>query len=673
MKLHKFPHFQAPAPWAVVVNLLLVYAAYMLTRAAFFLENQSLYQHLPGNPQAWSIVWGGLYFDTAAIAYTNALYVLLVLLPCHFKETPLWQKCCKWLFVVVNGLALAMNLGDSVYFQYTARRTTIAFFSEFGGDDKLGSIVALEFVRHWYLVLLFVVLMALLWFCYCRPTALLQPRRRYYVVHTLSVLVAALLCWAGMRGGFWDNRPIKLSTANQFIIRPNDASLILNTPFSMIRTIGKQSYHNPAFFADQAVLNRLYTPIHQPSADDNPNANSNDSANIIKFKVQSSKFNAPSSKLKKNVVIIFLESFAREYFGSLNKEVLPGYRGYTPFLDSLMNHAVSFRYTYANGRSSIDAMPSALCGLPMFVESFVAASHANNHLEGMANCLSRMGYQTAFFHGAPASSLGFQGFCKSTGFQQCFAQEDFEADPRTGGEADSDHWWGIWDEPFLQYFRLKMSEMRQPFMTTLFTLSSHHPFHIPDQYKNVFPEEEMPIHKCIRYTDHALRRFFAEASREPWFQNTLFVLTGDHTNMSNHPEYKSSINQFSTSIIFYDPAGTLQPGIREGIAQQTDILPTVLGYVGYQQPYMAFGVDLFRTPPSDTWAVNYLDGIYQYASGGYVLQFDGQNSIGFYALTDYCMRRNLLGQRPEQAVMERRLKAIIQQYMQRMIDNKLVP
>ena len=637
---------------AVIVNILLLYAAYMVTRIAFLLENYSTYEHVFSSPKFWDIFWGGVYFDTSAIAYTNALYILIVLFPLHLKENAKWQRFCKWLYIIINGLGLATNLGDAVYFQYTARRTTIAFFSEFGADDKLGSIVGLEFLRHWYLVLLFIALIAFLWRCYLTPVFRTPPRRRYYIIQTLALLIAAFLCWAGMRGGFWDNRPIKISTANQFIDRPNDASLILNTPFSLFRTIGKHSYHNPGYYQNEAELEAIFTPIHDPI--------------LITPNTQ-------STPNKKNIVVIFLESFGREYIGSLNHEILPGYKGYTPFLDSLMQHAVSFRYTFANGKASVDAMPSALSGLPMFVESFVAASHATNHLSGMAACLDSLGYETAFFHGAPASSLGFQGFTKSTGFQHCYSQEDFEADKRTNGPADSDNWWGIWDEPFLQYFRMKMSDMKQPFMTALFTLSSHHPFHVPEQYKEVFKEEEMPIHKCIRYTDHALQRFFEEASKEPWFNNTIFVMTGDHTNMSNHPEYKSSINQFATSIILYDPSGTVTPGIHDGIAQQTDILPTILNLVGYDKPYIAFGCDLLNTPPEDTWAINYLDGIYQYCKGDYVLQFDGQQTIGFYALKDYQMKKNLKGLMPEQRQMEKEVKAIIQQYMARMIDNRLVP
>ena len=214
-------------------------------------------------------------------------------------------------------------------------------------------------------------------------------------------------------------------------------------------------------------------------------------------------------------------------------------------------------------------------------------------------------------------------------------------------------------------------------MTAVFTASSHHPFVVPEEYKKQFPEEQLEIHKCIRYTDWALGRFFQTASRQPWFKNTLFVLTSDHTNMSNHAEYKTDLGGFCSPIIIFDPA---QPEgrVEDKIAQQIDILPTVLGMLHYQKPYFAFGIDVLNTPAEDTWAVNYLNGIYQYVRNGYVLQFDGRKSTAFYSLSDSLMQHNLL-EKSEPVVnsqlpqMERQLKAIIQQYMERMKQDRLKP
>ena len=209
-------------------------------------------------------------------------------------------------------------------------------------------------------------------------------------------------------------------------------------------------------------------------------------------------------------------------------------------------------------------------------------------------------------------------------------------------------------------------------MTAVFTASSHHPFVIPEKYQQRFPEGKLEIHKCIRYTDMAIGRFFETASRQPWFRNTIFVLTSDHTNMSDHPEYQTDLGGFCSPIIIYDPS---QPTgeMQDKIAQQIDILPTVLGMLGYQKPYLGFGIDLFNTPASDTWAVNYLNGIYQYVKNGYVLQFDGQQTKAVYALSDSLMLHNLLGQNPAQGQMEQEVKAIIQQYMERMTQNRLLP
>lgn len=210
-------------------------------------------------------------------------------------------------------------------------------------------------------------------------------------------------------------------------------------------------------------------------------------------------------------------------------------------------------------------------------------------------------------------------------------------------------------------------------MTALFTVSSHHPFVVPEKYKNVYKEEELPIHKCIRYTDMAIGKFFEAAARQPWFKNTLFVLTSDHTNQSNHDEYKSDIGTFSAPIIIYDPSGEIKPGVSDAIAQQIDIMPTVLSYLGYAKPYLSFGCDLLTTPPAETYALNYINGVYQYTKYGYVLQFDGKQTKGLYALTDRVMAHNLRGKLPIQVKMEREIKAIIQQYMYRMVNDKLMP
>lgn len=98
----------------------------------------------------------------------------------------------------------------------------------------------------------------------------------------------------------------------------------------------------------------------------------------------------------------------------------------------------------------------------------------------------------------------------------------------------------------------------------------------------------------------------------------------------------------------------------------------MLGYLGYDQPYVSFGCDLIHTPAEDTYAINYTNGIYQFLKGDYLLQFDGEKTKAIYRFkTDIFLKENLVGQVPEQESMEKELKAMIQQYMERMNGDKM--
>ncbi len=644
---------------ATLLNLLLAYAAYQIARLVYLFENWS-YLHNAFTPEA---MLGGLVFDTSAILVTNIPYIVLMLLPLHQKETRRWHQLCRCLFVTINGTALALCLADAVYFPYTLRRTTTTVFSEFQHETNISGILLTEVLRHWYLVLLAALVVYGLWRLYVQPH--LDRSRlkwwQYDLATLLSLTAMAPFVVAGIRGGFTTAvRPITISNANQYVDRPTDAALVLNTPFALYRTIGKNVFTVPHYYGSEKEMEAVYSPVHNSPL-------AADSASVD---------NASPSSLKKNVVVLIVESFGREYIGALNRDLENGqYQGYTPCIDSLIALSTTFRYSFCNGRKSIDGMPSILSSIPMFVEPFFLTPASMNQVTGLAGLLADEGYQTAFFHGAQRGSMGFMAFARSTGFQQYYGREDFDQDPRFGGEDDFDGMWAIWDEPFLQYYCAKMNEMQQPFMTAVFTASSHHPYQIPSKYKDTYPEEGIVIHKCIRYTDMALGRFFQEASRQPWFRNTIFVLTSDHTNLSDHPYYQTDLGGFCSPIIIYEPSDTTRTAgqIQEKIAQQIDILPTVLGMLGYQKPYFAFGIDVLNTPAADTWAVNYLSGIYQYVKHGHVLQFDGQQTKAVYSLNDSLMQHNLKGRLPEQQQMERELKAIIQQYMTRMTQDRLRP
>ena len=644
---------------AAVLNMAVAYLVWMLSRVAFFAENWSTFAPYMSWSLFKSMLHGALVFDTSALLYVNSLYLVLMLLPLHLKERAGFHKGLKWLFVVTNALAVAMNLMDAVYFQYTGRRSTVSVFTEFANEGNIASIILTEFVNHWYLVLAFVALVFMLWRCYTKPRLdVYRFGSHYYISQGIALLVMIPLAIVGIRGSVTaGTRPITISNANEFVNRPVEASVVLNTPFSTIRSIGKKAFVTPDYMTREQ-MEAIYTPVHDHPAVEG---------------------GAPG----KNVVILIVESMGKEYIGSLNPNLEDGassYKGYMPFIDSLLHKSMSFEYSFANGRISMDAMPSILSGLPMMVESIFLTPASLNDVDGISSILDREGYSTAFFHGGHNISMGFSAYAHSIGYQHYYGLDEYCKSPKYGGMDDWDGKWAIWDEPFLQFTLDNIGEMKQPFLATMFTASSHHPYNVPEQYRDSLKDEgSQPIHKCVRYTDLALRRFFERASHEPWYQNTIFVLVADHTNQSSHDVYKTDLGLYSIPIIFFTPDGSLEPSHDEAvIAQQTDITPTLLHLLGYNKPYLAFGKDLLGYDGDgvlQSWAFNYNAGIYQLVrADGLLLQFDGTKTTAVYRFkTDPLLKENLVGKLPEQQEMELFLKALIQQYMSRMNENRLLP
>ncbi len=639
-------------PVALLINLFWIYVAYGICRVAFLFENWATFCDSITWSSFFTMCVGGFRFDSSAIFYTNALLILLCLLPIPPKEEWKWyQGFMKWYYVVVNGLCVTINLADSVFFSYRLQRSTMSTLTEFRGEGNLWKIGGIELVSHWYFVILVAVIIYGFIRLYRRADKAGRPRWRYYVTNVVTLGVMGFVAVCAMRGNVFflsATRPISVGFAQRFVNRPVETGIVLNTPFALIRTVGEVAMAEPHYFTE-AELDKIYSPVHIPS--DTVKANG------------------------KNVVILIVESFAQEFVGGLNKELDGGtYKGYAPFADSLLNVGAYWEQSIANSGFSIDAPPAVLASIPRMNRPFMVSPHSLNNINSIATELKPLGYSSAFFHGADNESLGIHAFTQHAGFDSYYGQNEFYADPRFGGKSQFDGTWGVWDEPFLRFFAAKITEMPQPFVAAVFTLSSHHPFNVPEQYRDSLKDEGLfPLHKCIRYTDMSIRKFFETASRQSWYKNTIFILTADHgSSKRTHDVYKTDIGGFRIPIIIFDPSGELPRGRQEGIAQQIDIMPTMLNYLGVKKPYVAYGKDLFNTPSAGMWAFTW-DHIPQYVKGDYLLHLDSETGavVAFY---NYCkdplLKNNLAGKGlPQEAEMLRDSKAIIQSYIHRMNAN----
>lgn len=635
---------------ATALNILLSYAVLAACQLIFILANSDKYAAALTIGNSWPLIRGFFAFATPGVCYLNSVYLLLTLFPFHYKEGNAMQFIGKMAYVIPNSLGVIANLCDCIYIRYTDRRTTWDVFNEFSNDGNIGKIIGIEIAANWWLVVIGFIFIAAI--CRLYTPAIKKARKpfigKYYISHTLMLLAIIPLVITGIRGGIGRSvRPITLSNATAYVTAPNETALVLNTPFTIIRTIGHRPFVPKEYFTDKEELDSIYNPVRH------------------------FEHNEPN---KANVVVLIVESFGKEYIGAYN----PRSEGsLTPFLDSLIERSKSYLHSYGNGKKSIDGMPSILSSIPMFVTPFISSSASLNNVSSLAGELDKFGYNSAFFHGAPNGSMGFMAYAKACGFDNYYGMTEYNDARGNGGKEDFDGTWAIWDEPFLQYYAECMGRMEEPFVTTMFTASSHHPFNIPEKYKETFTASGDPFLKCVQYTDYALQQFFRYAELQPWYRNTLFVITADHTNHSIGERYRTPSGEMEVPVIFFAPNGEapFEPGIDTTmIAQQIDIVPTVLDYVGYDRPFIAFGKSLISTPADESFAVNYANETYRYYKGDHILLYNGGNDTPlsmFNLRNDILMKENILGKNDVQDEMIRELRAIIQQYMSRMIENRL--
>lgn len=629
--------------WLLAIQFLLLLLLYTLLRLGFFVYNQALFPNV-GLTDLLRMLWGGVKFDVVALLYLNVLYILMQGIPFSFKYARFYQKVAQWLFIITNSLGVMLNVIDYAYYPFTLKRTTGTVFEQFANEENLGRL-AFDFVwGYWGLVLLFIALVFVVRavarvIVIYRPQKLLLP---FYVAHTGLFLFIAFLFIGGVRGGWaHSTRPITLSNAGDYVQNPEEMNVVLNTPFSILKTLKAVQLEEVHYYTD-AELETLYPVIHQPEGTE-------------EFK-------------KMNVVVLILESFAKEHIGALNKDIQGGsYTGYTPFLDSLIGESYTFSRSFANGRKSIDALPSVITGIPSVGEPYVLSIYSGNKTTSMAKLLGDEGYETAFFHGAPNGSMGFSAYMQLAGIQHYFGKDEYNNDK------DFDGMWGIWDEPFMQFMANELNQFQQPFFAGFFSLSSHHPFKVPPQYQGKFPKGPLPVQEPIGYTDYALRQFFQTAAQMPWFNNTLFVICADHATVSHLPEYKTSANSVAIPIIFYRPNDKNLRGISDKLVQQIDIMPTVLSYLGYNKPYFSFGFDALSSD-RDNFLVNNISGTYCFFQDDYFMTHDGEKPLSLFNLReDRLEQHDLLKASPETVErLDRSLRAFIQQYNNRMIHNNLV-
>lgn len=577
----------------------------------------------------------GIWFDSVTIGLLFLPYAIFYLAP--IPNSIRLNRFYRWMsgiiFVLTALVIIGLNLMDIEYFKYTSKRSTFDLFAILGAGSDFKQLIFTFILDFWFLILFFLIgLYGIIRF-FNKTNKYDLENKHFYLKKSLFYLATiGLMVFVG-RGGFVF-KPVGVLDAARFV-NTSKTALVLNTPFTMLKSIGSEGLKEATFYKTIEASEKYFNPV---------------------------KKSHPQHILPDgtNVVIILLESFGKEFIGYYNDG-----KSYTPFLDSLLNESLAFDAGFANGKKSIEAVPSIFASIPSLQDNpYISSQYNSNRILGLPELLKQNGYESAFYHGATNGSMRFDAFADYVGFDHYVGRTEY------GNEKHTDKTWGVLDEYFEPWTAQQITQLKQPFLATLFTLSSHHPYFVPEHRKKDVIEGPQPLCASISYGDLSLRLFFDEAKKQPWYKNTVFFICADHSPSTSTAFYNLRTQLYQIPMAIYDPSGKLGKGRSEKIFQQIDIYPTVLDLLNIETNYYSFGNSLYSE--SDRYALSYLEGSYFYFHNDKLLVFSENEARNLYDFTSKekslvdVFSENVL----EVSESEKKLKAIIQRYNHDLIQNK---
>lgn len=628
----------------LIYRIFLVYICYFICRILFVLFNNDLV-HVKDLYELAELCYYGLRFDHAGIAYSNLLFILMSIVPWKGTTYVNYQKVLFWVYLICNGFFLSLNFIDLAYYRFNQNRLMSNFLEVIQFETNKTTLIFHFFFAYFHLFIIFFSLMYFLAWAYKSikiNLTQIQSYFRYALGSTIFFLGVITLVVLGARGGDFkkSTRPITIIDAMDDVKNPQHSDVVLNSSFTIIRTLGKNKVLKSNRFSEEEI-NKELNPIKQYPV-----------LNLF--------------EKKPNVVIFILESMGREYWGAMNASYnIPGFKSYTPFLDSLAQHSLIFPNHFATSRKSVHAMPSILAGIPSFEVSYSSSLYSRQKVESIVSIVDSLDYETSFFHGAANGSMGFLGFANTLGYDSYYGRTEFNNDDEFDG------YWGIWDEPFLLYMKSVLDTKKTPFLSTVFTISSHEPYIVPEKYKGKFDKGHIQMHQCVNYTDYALKKFFEAGKNSPWFEDTLFIFTADHSNQAFYPFYEKTVNRFANPLMFYKPNSDLK-GADHRLASHMDIFPTIADLLDYPGPFKSWGRSLFSDKTQKPFVINYFSGgSYFIMDEYYICVHNGAKAMGFYELEDKNLENNIIHKRNQQMIdLERKCSIFLENYFNTLIAGK---
>jgi phosphoglycerol transferase MdoB-like AlkP superfamily enzyme len=510
--------------------------------------------------------WHGLRMDLSVAAYIVApvcLFVLLSLFIHFFRRLIIYKV---YTFIVLLLVALIAFFDLEVYNQWGFRidASPLKFLST--PKEAFASVSHLPLLLFF---VLFVICYGLFYFCFknvLRRIFFQQQNKHIIITSALLLLFMGSLI-IPIRGGF-QLAPINQSSVYfSTNIYANHAAV--NAPWNFLHSLMSKgsSGKNPYQYLPEQRVKQIADSLY---------IRGTGKQQLINF----------SLTKPTNVILIIWESFTEKalHLKIDGKEVLPNF-------NRLKQQGIYFSNVYASGERTNKGVPAILSGYPAMPSTTIIHSPAKaEKLPVLSKLFKEKGYNTPFFYGGEPEFANIKSYLLHGGFDPIVGKEDFAT-------ADMNSKWGAHDGVVMKRVLEDLNKLTKPYFATWLTLSSHEPFETP--VPDVFKRKDITSKflNSLHYTDQVVSDFIDQCRQQPWWANTVIIITGDHGHPL--PDNGNKADEFRIPMLWIGGALNQQGIVIDKVVSQLDIAATISEQAGLKKGLFPFSKSI---SDSTSWA-----------------------------------------------------------------------
>ncbi len=653
------PRFSMPGGIRYSLWVILILASLnFLMRLIFLVYNFAKAEDIP-NYFIFKAFLTGFRFDIATIMLFNGIIFFFLSLPLGINRQMRTFRVVNFFILFINIPILIVNSIDVVYFGFADKRLTHELYSTRPEELFIFDMWAMLRDYGWLLLMFLILSYGFYRLLNRLSLATLRPGNSAFggfARFGLFPLLVAIAIFLGMRGG---TQPKRLDPGDAFNGQGTFAGdLGLNSAFTVYFSVNGHGLKRPELTQPKNAVTRVQNLVR--------NSFDTDFLSSDFPLLRKSCFNETEKKL--NVVFIVVESFDALNVGRLNMRALKG-PSVTPFFDSLSMKGVLFSNYFAPANRSIEFPPSIVNSMPdIFHRPLIGSEDENSRQYGLAQMLKERAYHTSWYHGGRNGTMGFDRYTKKIGFDHYFGMNEY---PQK--EKDFDGGWGIYDGPFMKWWANQLLEKTpEPFFSLGFTVSNHHPFFMPE--KGTEDIRKLPLSEYKQttlYTDRALRGFFQVAEKAPWYNRTIFVITGDHTFHEHDDPDESEITHANVPLLILAPG--LEPAIDPTIGGHLNLLPTMIDVLKLNTLHSSGALSLFEKKTDKHFAIYNHTGVFSLLMDGFCWSTNFLQPLPFWYFENNKWHRQAKGVEMQLELrdkMDQNLRALLQVFGDCRFENK---